>query len=105
MMTDDEGWDAIHGTTAPSGTDIDAAALEIASLIDDCSPTQRKAKIQVMAHNNLAMAGDIERLRSALEDIQREAMTFKPPRPSWYYDRAQNALANKNEPLVRDGLA
>jgi len=48
---------------------------------------------------------EIERLRAALEDIQREAMTFKPPRHNWYYDRAQNALTNSNEPLVRDGLA
>lgn len=50
-------------------------------------------------------ADEIERLRTALKDIQREAMTLKPPRHSWYYDRAQNALANTHEPLVRDGLA
>jgi hypothetical protein len=48
---------------------------------------------------------EIERLRIALKDIQREAMTFKPPRHSWYYDRAQNALTNSAEPLVRDGLS
>lgn len=48
---------------------------------------------------------EIERLREALKDIQREAMAFKPPRHSWYYDRAQNALTNSTEPLVRDGLA
>lgn len=46
-----------------------------------------------------------ERLQAALRDIQREAMTLKPPRHSWYYDRAQNALTNSDRPLVRDGLA
>lgn len=48
---------------------------------------------------------EIERLRAALKDIQKEAMTLKPPRHTWYYDRAQNALTNSTEPLVRDGLA
>ena len=48
---------------------------------------------------------EVIRLRAALEDIQREAMAFKPPRHSWYYDRAQNALANSEEPLVRNGIS
>lgn len=48
---------------------------------------------------------EIERLRAALKDIQKEAMTLKPPRHTWYYDRAQNALTNSTEPFVRDGLA
>lgn len=47
----------------------------------------------------------IDRLQAALEDIQKEAMTMKPPRHTWYYDRAQNALNNSTDPLVRDGLA
>lgn len=51
-----------------------------------------------------ALWNEIERLQDALRDIQREAMAFKPPRHSWYYDRAQNALSNSNEPLQRDGL-
>lgn len=51
------------------------------------------------------LRSEIRRLREALKDIQREAMTLKPPRHSWYYDRVQNALENKNEPLVRNGLA
>ena len=58
-----------------------------------------------VASNIDAGADEIERLRAALKDIQREAMALKPPRHSWYYDRAQNALTNSNETLVRDGLA
>ena len=107
-MTNDDGWDAIHGTTEGDmlrEPDIDAAALEIAALVDDCCPTQRKARIQVIARNNLAFASEIERLRAALKEIQREAMTLKPPRHSWYYDRAQNALTDSDEPLVRNGLS
>jgi hypothetical protein len=41
-----------------------------------------------VAGNIEEAAREIERLRTALKDIQREAMTFKPPRHSWYYDRA-----------------
>jgi hypothetical protein len=48
---------------------------------------------------------EVERLRAALKDIQKEAMAFRPPRHTWYYDRAQNALTNSTDPLVRDGLA
>jgi hypothetical protein len=51
------------------------------------------------------LRSEVMRLRAALQDIQREAMMLKPPRHSWYYDRAQNALTNSEEPLVRDGLA
>ena len=32
------------------------------------------------------------RWRAALKDIQRESMGVKPPRHSWYYDRAEEAL-------------
>lgn len=59
---------------------------------------------QRLVLNSEKVATEIERLREALTDIQKEAMTLKPPRPTWYYDRAQNALTNSNEPLVRNGL-
>ncbi len=58
-----------------------------------------------VAGNITEAAEEIERLRAALKDIQKEAVTLKPPRHTWYYDRAQNALTNSTEPLVRDGLA
>ncbi len=34
----------------------------------------------------------IERLRTALKDIQAKAVGVKPPRHTWYYDRAEEAL-------------
>lgn len=45
-----------------------------------------------VAGNISEAADEIERLREALKDIQRESMGVKPPRHSWYYDRAEAAL-------------
>lgn len=36
---------------------------------------------------------EIERLRGALKDIQAKAVGTSPPRHTWYYDRAEQALA------------
>jgi hypothetical protein len=37
-------------------------------------------------------ADEIERLRAALKDIQAKAVSFRPPRFTWFYDRAEEAL-------------
>lgn len=63
-----------------------------------------EAECNRWAEASIAEDGRRARWRAALEEIQRESMTLKPPRHSWYYDRAQNALGNKDEPLVRNGL-
>jgi hypothetical protein len=39
-------------------------------------------------------ADRIEQLEAALRDIQVQAVGVKPPRHSWYYDRAAEALSN-----------
>ena len=46
-----------------------------------------------VAGNINAAADEIERLRAALKDIQARAVGVNPPRHSWYYDRAEEALA------------
>lgn len=45
-----------------------------------------------VASNIDAAIDEIERLRTALKEIQAESMGVKPPRHSWYYDRAEIAL-------------
>ncbi|WP_316176203.1 hypothetical protein [Bradyrhizobium sp. SZCCHNRI1073] len=45
-----------------------------------------------VAGNIEEAAAEIERLRAALKDIQAQAVGVKPPRHSWYYDRAEEAL-------------
>lgn len=40
-------------------------------------------------------AAEIERLRAALKEIQAKAVQFKPPRYSWFYDRAEQALKHE----------
>lgn len=39
-------------------------------------------------------AAEIDRLRAALKDIQARAVGLDPPRHTWYYDRAEEALAS-----------
>lgn len=41
----------------------------------------------------LEMTSEIDRLRAALKDIQAKAVGVNPPRHTWYYDRAEEALA------------
>ena len=41
----------------------------------------------------LEVTSEIARLRAALKDIQAKSVGVKPPRHSWYYDRAEEALA------------
>lgn len=48
-----------------------------------------------VAGNITEAADEIERLWAALKDIQTMSVGVKPPRHSWYYDRAENALATK----------
>lgn len=45
-----------------------------------------------VAQNITEAAAEIERLRSALKDIQARSVG-DPPRHTWYYDRAEEALA------------
>lgn len=45
-----------------------------------------------VAGNITEAAEEIERLRSALKDIQARAVGVNPPRHTWYYDRAEEAL-------------
>lgn len=46
-----------------------------------------------IAGNVTEGADEIERLRAALKDIQARAVGINPPRHTWYYDRAEEALA------------
>lgn len=45
-----------------------------------------------IAGNITEAAAEIERLRGALKDIQAKAVGVNPPRHTWYYDRAEEAL-------------
>lgn len=45
-----------------------------------------------VAGNITEAVDEIERLRAALKDIQAKSVG-DPPRHTWYYDRAQEALA------------
>lgn len=76
---------------------MDQVALEAARDISEIPPewpnVRRVAAIQVIVRKALAPFEDVERLRAALKDIQRESMGVKPPRHSWYYDRAESALS------------
>lgn len=53
---------------------------------------QARLALWCHTHPNEA-AAEIEQLRSALKDIQAKAVQFKPPRYSWFYDRAEVSLA------------
>jgi hypothetical protein len=46
-----------------------------------------------VAGNITEAVEEIERLRSALKDIQARAVGVDVPRHTWYYDRAEEALA------------
>lgn len=62
--------------------------MELGSPVQILSPSEiEENQERVMRHLD-----EIERLREALKDIQRESMGVKPPRHSWYYDRAEAAL-------------
>jgi uncharacterized protein (DUF427 family) len=38
-------------------------------------------------------AAKIDQLQAALKDIQAKSVGVNPPRHTWYYDRAEQALA------------
>lgn len=68
--------------------------MELGSPIQILAP----AEIEENRKREVRRLDEIERLRAALKDIQRESMGVKPPRHSWYYDRAEDAL-NQQETM------
>lgn len=50
---------------------------------------------QRLVLNSERVAVEIERLRAALKDIQAKSVG-DPPRHTWYYDRAESALATQS---------
>lgn len=47
------------------------------------------------------LEAEIERLRAALKDIQANAVGVNPPRHTWYYDRAEEALRAVGQGAVK----
>lgn len=52
---------------------------------------------QSLADEVLSQRTEIVRLRVALKEIQAQAVAFQPPRYTWFYDRAEQALGHADQ--------